>query len=537
MPILNHESLFPDSQGDPLLSGLVDNPINPFTNPIKPLESPPTGSDLPPIDSQYGVENTSLTDGVSVNSIESNILPSSDNNFPIDPLTGETIASLQNTDFTSGTFVVGNTGQINIQFLYDGGAYKSEIGIFSLTGMEELIPGSAEFIKEAAKRALSHSQPGYIVISDANEAAKFTGDLGEANNFNRGKIPGTRTFSMHPGDKFGIILIPNGTIEEVEENPELTGNKQPLFSLATANPEDAFHVGQIADVTGEGNLFVMEDLRVDVGSDRDYNDLIFSLFGATGTATVLDELINPNLDWRTTPTAQEIITYVQEQSALLQSTPESALEEVSETIDGLEPSGDEIAAGNSTVESTLDIDSTNNGVESTSIPEETESETLLTDETTVEPTESTLIPEETESLTVLSDDTDNEIESTSIPEETESLTPLSDETTVEPTESTSIPEETESLTVLSDDTNNEIESTSVSTESSPSTVSDSDTSNPTESTSVSTETSEPTESPDETSTVSDSDTVEATESNLKTSSSESTTTTVILEETPNSEES
>jgi hypothetical protein len=490
MPNLNHESLFPDSQGDPLLSGLVDNPINPFTNPIKPLESPPTGSDLPPIDSQYGVENTSLTDGVSVNSIESNILPSSDNNFPIDPLTGETIASLQNTDFTSGTFVVGNTGQINIQFLYDGGAYKSEIGIFSLTGMEELIPGSAEFIKEAAKRALSHSQQGYIVISDANEAAKFTGDLGEANNFNRGKIPGTRTFSMHPGDKFGIILIPNGTIEEVEENPELTGNKQPLFSLATANPEDAFHVGQIADVTGEGNLFVMEDLRVDVGSDRDYNDLIFSLFGATGTVTILDELINPNLDWRTTPTAQEIITYVQEQSALLQPPPSSDLEEVSEPIDALEPSGDEIAAGNSTVESTLDIDSTNNGVESTSIPEETESETLLTDETTVEPTESTLIPEETESLTVLSDDTDNEIESTS-----------------------------------------------VSTESSPSTVSDSDTSNPTESTSVSTETSEPTESPDETSTVSDSDTVEPTQSNLKTSSSESTTTTVILEETPNSEES
>jgi hypothetical protein len=227
-----------------------------------------------------------------------------------------------------------------------------------------------------------------------------------------------------------------------------------------------------------------------VGSDRDYNDLIFSLFGATGTVTILDELINPNLDWRTTPTAQEIITYVQEQSALLQPPPSSDLEEVSEPIDALEPSGDEIAAGNSTVESTLDIDSTNNGVESTSIPEETESETLLTDETTVEPTESTLIPEETESLTVLSDDTDNEIESTS-----------------------------------------------VSTESSPSTVSDSDTSNPTESTSVSTETSEPTESPDETSTVSDSDTVEATESNLKTSSSESTTTTVILEETPNSEES
>lgn len=165
---------------------------------------------------------------------------------------------------------------------------------------------------------------------------------------------------MQPGDKFGIILVPNGTIEEVQENPEITGNKRPLFSLATANPLDAFHVGQIADVTGEGNLFVMEDLRVDVGSDRDYNDLIFSLFGATGTVTVLDELINPNLDWRTTDTGQEIITYVQEQSALLQSNPESASDEVSETIDALEPSDDEIAAS----DSTPDIDSTDSGVES-----------------------------------------------------------------------------------------------------------------------------------------------------------------------------
>ncbi|AFY85542.1 DUF4114 domain-containing protein [Oscillatoria acuminata] len=437
MQILNNESLFPNSQGDPLISGLVDNPVDPFNNPIKPLESPPTGSELFPINSQYEVEDTSLTDVVSVNSIESSILPSSDNNSPIDPLTGELVASLPNTDFTSGTFVVGNTGQVNIEFLYDGGAYKSEIGIFSLTGMEEFVPGSAEFIKEAAKRASSHSEQGYIVISDATEAAKFTGDLGEVNNFNWGEHEGNKTFLMQPGDKFGIILVPNGTIEEVQENPELTGNKRPLFSLATANPEDAFHVGQIADVTAQGNLFVMEDLRVDVGSDFDYNDLIFSLFGATGTATVLDELINPNLDWRTTPTGQEIITYVQEQSALLQSTPESASEEVSETIDALEPSGDGIAVDDSTVESTLDLDSTDNGVESTSIPEETES-----------------------------------------------LTPLSDETTVEPTESTSILEETESSILLPDDTDNGIESTSVSIENSPSIGDDSDTSNLTESTSI-----------------------------------------------------
>ncbi|WP_324633480.1 DUF4114 domain-containing protein, partial [Phormidium sp. CCY1219] len=421
---------------------------------------------MPRIDSPYEVGNAELSDPGAVNGVNSGNLPNSHQNSAIDPLTGEPLASLQNTDFTSGTFLVGNPGKVSIQFLYDGGAYKSEIGIFSLTGMETLIPGSAEFIKEAAKRALSHSEQGYIVISDATEAAKFTGDLGEVNNFNRGEISENQTFSMQPGDKFGIILVPNGTIEEVQENPEITGNKRPLFSLATANPLDAFHVGQIADVTGEGNLFVMEDLRVDVGSDRDYNDLIFSLFGATGTVTVLDELINPNLDWRTTDTAQEIITYVQEQSALFQPTHQSDLEEVSETTNALEPSSEEIAQS----DSTLDIDDTDSGVESTSIAEPTKSETIF-----------------------------------------------SDETIVEPTESTSSLEETESKTFLLDETNNEIESTSVSTDTSPSIVGNSDTSNPTESTSVSTETSEPTESSDETYSGTDSDTVEPTESNLETS--------------------
>ena len=53
------------------------------------------------------------------------------------------------------------------------------------------------------------------------------------------------------------------------------GQSVRYFSMVTANPNEAFHVGQIADVTGDGNTFVLEDLRVDTGSDRDYNDMIF----------------------------------------------------------------------------------------------------------------------------------------------------------------------------------------------------------------------------------------------------------------------
>jgi hypothetical protein len=51
-----------------------------------------------------------------------------------------------------------------------------------------------------------------------------------------------------------------------------------------ANPGDDAQLGQIVDVTGDGNTFVFEDLRTDRRSDRDYNDLIFQVRGATGEA-------------------------------------------------------------------------------------------------------------------------------------------------------------------------------------------------------------------------------------------------------------
>ena len=82
------------------------------------------------------------------------------------------------------------------------------------------------------------------------------------------------------------------------------GETRPLFSLSTANPNDVFHVGQIVDVTGNGNTFAMEDLRVDGDSDRDYNDLVFHVQGATGTALSLDKEIDLSHDWRQTERRQ-----------------------------------------------------------------------------------------------------------------------------------------------------------------------------------------------------------------------------------------
>lgn len=239
-------------------------------------------------------DNSPKSDGVLTNT-----------NNSTNHTTNQSLPTISET-FTSGTFTVGSDGQVGIDFLYDGGWYQGQLAIFSLEGMEQYQPGSAEFIKEAARRALSNSELGYIVIDDVTEGARFSGFLGESSP-NKGEYKSVKSFAMNPGSIFGVMLIPNGQVAEVAENPGIGGNKRPLFSMVTANPNQGFHLGQIADVTGEGNTFVLEDLRVDQGSDRDYNDIIFQVRGAVGTAIHLDQVINPNKDWRNLPLGKELI--------------------------------------------------------------------------------------------------------------------------------------------------------------------------------------------------------------------------------------
>ena len=112
---------------------------------------------------------------------------------------------------------------------------------------------------------------------------------------------------MNPGDEFGIILAPRNRIQDVFNNPALTGTRRPLFSLATSNPRDAFNSGQIADVTGKGYAFDLEDMQVNAGADKDYNDVMFQVAGATGTAPSVNNVIVPSLDWRGTVLGGQIL--------------------------------------------------------------------------------------------------------------------------------------------------------------------------------------------------------------------------------------
>jgi hypothetical protein len=222
-------------------------------------------------------------------------------------------SSFSPVDLTSdsGIFTVGASGEVSFDYLFDGGAYKGELAIFSLSGMDRWLQSAPEFFaREAALRALSSSDLGHIVISDQTEGARFSGSLPYEGNFNSGSYVGAKTFSMRPGEQFGVMLVPKGTVEDVLlHGGELKGDHLPLFSIPTLNTGGVNQFAQVVDAVADGNSFTFEDLSLSGSSDRDYNDLVFQVQGATGQATLLDDAINPLKDWRDSETGQQIVTY------------------------------------------------------------------------------------------------------------------------------------------------------------------------------------------------------------------------------------
>jgi hypothetical protein len=163
----------------------------------------------------------------------------------VDALASTSTNHAPDSPFTSGVFTVGDSGQVEVEYLWDGGGYKGDLAFFSLEGMDQFEPGSSEFIHEAARRALSESDLGHVVIHDASEGAKFSGKLAWEADFNKGEFKGAHTVQMKAGSQFGVMLVPNGSVKEVFERAELPAYKQPLFSMSTANPDDHMYVGKL----------------------------------------------------------------------------------------------------------------------------------------------------------------------------------------------------------------------------------------------------------------------------------------------------
>jgi len=191
-----------------------------------------------------------------------------------------------------GEFTVGESGSVGIDWLYDGGMFEGEFGIFSSSGMEAFLSNPEAFITEAVTRTLSNSAEGYVVFSDSDEAAYFSGPLGgESQDWNMGEYKEIKYFSMRPGDTFAMILVPDSTLEQLAKNPMTTdAAKRPLFSIALSNLDYGMHVGQMADITGYGSAFAFEDMDFERG-DKDYNDLIVHINGAVAEVPLLDAVL------------------------------------------------------------------------------------------------------------------------------------------------------------------------------------------------------------------------------------------------------
>ena len=223
---------------------------------------------------------------------------------------GEALLEYTNRSiFNEGVFEVGETGEVTVDYLYDGGWYQGELALFSLEGMETYTPGSNTFIEEAATRAMSNSELGYIVSRDRRDAARFSEKLAWENDFNQGSYQGVQTFQMNAGDRFAVMLVQHTTAWEITDASKIwQWGKLPLFSIPEANPLGNPQ-GQMVDVDGNGT-HAFEDVRVDLdNSDRDYNDVVFQIKGAKAITQSIDNFSNPQFDWRSTEKGQELLEY------------------------------------------------------------------------------------------------------------------------------------------------------------------------------------------------------------------------------------
>jgi len=233
------------------------------------------------------------------------------------------LADAAKIKYSAGVFEVGNTGEMTFDFLYDGGWFRGELGVFSLTGMEQYQVGSQAFVREAANRALSNSHQGYVLMNDANEGAKFDFKVSWEANFNSGPYQGIKTFTMNPGDQFAVMMIQNNTVQAIANNVNLIyqwGNA-PIFSVPELNlgvnqsnpllDQKAVEsvLGQYVKLDGTGTI-AMEDIQVNrANSDKDYNDVIFQIKGAFTELININDVINESRDWRKDPAATDLLRY------------------------------------------------------------------------------------------------------------------------------------------------------------------------------------------------------------------------------------
>ncbi len=200
----------------------------------------------------------------------------------------------------NGVFTIGESGQFTFEYLFDGNWFQGELGIYSLAGLENLEPGSEEYIQEAANRALSNSDSGHLVMQDNAEGAKYSTSLPWEDDLNKGDFLGVKTFNLPSGGQFAFILAQNTSLSELASNPGAytQGGRRPLFSVEV-DPER--RIENQFTALDEFGTFGFES-----GTDRDFNDVVFQVTGAEGEAIAYDEVRNPSRNFALSAIAEAL---------------------------------------------------------------------------------------------------------------------------------------------------------------------------------------------------------------------------------------
>lgn len=211
---------------------------------------------------------------------------------------------------TKGYYVVDPYGKIQVDYLYRGAGYEGQLGVFSTKGMEKMVVGSPEFVKEAMKRVVSNSVMGYVTIDATTQGAKYSGTTPWEGNFNTRAYTGSHSFSMTPGDTVAFVIMPSGKFSSTVNNPVTSGTSasRPLFSIPEANTgatgTDRFD--QMFDLDGNRDVFSFEDLSLGGSSDKDFNDMVFQVLGANGFSALGPEVVNASRNFPATNLGKSI---------------------------------------------------------------------------------------------------------------------------------------------------------------------------------------------------------------------------------------
>ncbi len=231
-----------------------------------------------------------------------------------------------------------------------------ELGIFSLEGMDQFVPNTPAYFQEAARRILSQSNWGQVLISNSHQSASGIADSFDWESQVNDGIEGvqfrtSKTVNLL-GEEFGFMIVPKGTIQEVWDNPNLQGNNRPSFSFGE-KIGGGFYFRE--ETLGNGTLFTIEGEGGPQDNDGNEKD-IFVYVGNPPEEPEVTEPITPEPEIpelvatepeipepvATEPEVSEPVATEPEVSEPVATTPEvsepvATTPEVSEPENNLEP--------------------------------------------------------------------------------------------------------------------------------------------------------------------------------------------------------